>query len=124
MVVIAGDDDRTLQTMNYMSSKFGSFKGSKFLGFIPNTTGSPFGVFYDGADHTACHILYNDWHWGDDQRETAELAAMNPWILMFLGCDNSSYMIRFETKDEALIYFNSIDEFDEIVWGESMFYNS
>ena len=118
-------------TILYMTETWGdSFPGAEFIGW--KETDWTFGAKMGGKDFAAVHIFDTTtnrtpgrdpkaFHWGDDQRDTEELARAKPWVLMFYGCDNFSCFQRFTTKEEAVAHYHEVKL---VVASDYMFYNS
>jgi hypothetical protein len=123
-------ENEVLNLVNYMTSSWNrpTFNDSRFLGFIPIEDGS-WGVDLGGQICAACHLfrtgqnLSDDetFHWGDDPRDTAELAEEKPWVLMFKGNDNTSCFSRFSTEQKALDFFSRMKN---VTLSDHLFYNS
>lgn len=56
-----------------------------------------------------------DWFFDDaieDYKNPSQYILDNPWILMFQGCDNSSYGMRFKEKNLAIQFLNDLRHVD------------
>jgi hypothetical protein len=125
---ICGGGD-TLNLINYMAhtwSRMRDMHEAAFIGFYPllgqYTT---WGVLINDTPCCAVHLMRSnpDWFWGDDPRDTAANSALNPWVLMFYGNDNSSCFLRFPDRKAALAWLGDHQGVD---FGseEMMYYNS
>ena len=101
-----------LNTINYMAGSWSSanFLDASFIGFLPISGEWNWGVEIDGVPCCAVHLFRTrpDFYWGDDERDTLEYATENPWVLMFFGSDNSSYFLRFPTREDALTVMSTM----------------
>lgn len=118
--------DRVVCTINHMSHAFSppTFLEHQFLGFLQIKGQRTWGVNLGENNYAAVHVFYTmpGFYWNDDPRDTLECATANPCVLMFLGCDNTSYMLRFKTKDAAVAYWSKLTA---VEWTDKLlFYNS
>ena len=100
-------------TISYMSttfSKSSTFDQHAFFGFLPVEGQYTWGVGIDGVDHVAVHVFGTPegFCWGDDPKDTEEESRRRPWVLMFLGADNSSCFMRFKERETAVRHLSSM----------------
>ncbi len=104
-------NSRLVATINRTSCQWRENPTHSFLGFTP--IGGDYvawGVEIDGSHYAATHLFLHDLQWGDDRYDTEEISMTRPWVVMFLGGGDRSFYRRFETEDEAIEHFESIDE--------------
>ena len=74
---------------------------AKFLGYMHDYFGLC-GFEHEGQYFVAVHKFYQNWDWN----ETPAHSIKNHWVLMFQGCDDISYYLRFATEDQLDAYWN------------------
>lgn len=99
---------------DYESTTFNTQTGGKiyrrnheFLGFLLDNYG--IGVILDHQQFVAVHKMKQNWDW---DKYTFEESIARPWVLMFQGCDNTSFYLRFETEEQLDVYWSKTFVFE------------
>lgn len=119
-------ENRTINTINYLVNGWRTFRGHRFLGFIQTFEDAITSLKIDDVNYIACHLFFFDKPYliaPEGQEDTAEIAKKKPWILMFMGNDDSSYAKRFGTRMQALTAFEEMEIFSEFFAHQCWMYN-
>lgn len=110
-----------INTINYLVDGWRTFKEHRFLGFIPTHDDCVPSLRYEGKNYMACHVFFHDqdYLFKDD----ATLVIEKPYIIMFMGNDDTSYAMRFKTLRDALFFFDDLKEFSLEVQKKCQGYN-
>lgn len=115
---------QTMNLVNYMASPL-LFGDTTFLGFLKiHESLSPFGIDIDNQCFCAVHIL-NEKRiriFSDDKREQTLIDQGYNFVLILYGSDNTSYVKRFKTKEDAIKWFQKSEELhysDDLFWYNS-----
>ncbi len=79
---------------------------TQHLGFIEENTISGFGFLYNGKRWSATHCFYQPWQW--DNHET-DSPLTYPWVLFFMGVDDTSFFKRFTSMELLEDYWNQLE---------------
>lgn len=104
-----------IDTVQYVKSAFANFntaqpdycrRGSRLLGALEDRTPHQFGFKRGANRYTVVYLFEQPWVW--DKAEKWD-PKDNPWVLMFMGCDDTSYFLRFQIESEAEMYSHNLD---------------
>lgn len=98
--------DYTVNIINYMSQFTDEFK---FLGFIElDESFNHWGTTINGVPVVAVHVSLTPMSRlrSDDPLEQQDLDSGKLWVLVLYGSDNTSYLKRFLSKDQAVKWFH------------------
>lgn len=104
-----------LNLINYMSEPFISPNMTTFIGFMPihkDLAGGEWGVSIKGDNCCAVHLYNNAQNTlrsDEEHNEGIQIDKGLVWLLALIGSDNTSYMKRFGSKDEAMKWFHGND---------------
>jgi hypothetical protein len=115
-------DHKIIRSINYLTYGWEDRKDHRFLGFIPTykiEDGCVKSLVIGGNNFIACHVFFCDTSYLCGDVSWTE----KPYILMFKGCDDLSYALRFGSLYEALMYFEKLDIFSRDLHKECLMYN-
>lgn len=111
-----------INTINYLTSGWETFKDHRFLGFIPTypvEEGCLESLIFNNINYIACHVFFCDVNYLVEDKNFKN----KPYILMFKGDDDFSYAKRFTTLKEAIDFFNKTDFFSKHIKEQCFWYN-
>jgi len=114
-----GSENRMINTINYLTCGFRSFKDHFFLGFVKTHEDAVESLVIDGVNYIACHVFFCDSDYLCNDQNFKE----KPYILMFKGNDDLSYAKRFKELKGAIEFFNKMDLFTRDIESQCFMYN-
>jgi len=83
---------------------------TKHLGFIEENTPSRFGFSYNNKRYASVFSFEQPWRWEATDPDPLAL----PWVLFFLGSDDTSWFKRFAQHEFLDKYWQSLYKIDSI----------
>lgn len=102
-------DNYVINLINYCTHGWHSFREHRFLGFIPTHPDVVKCLEIEGTNYIACHVFHLDKIYAYGKKDDGKSCVKKPYILMFMGNDDLSYFLRFETRNKALEFFEKLD---------------
>lgn len=93
-------DGTAVMHKNYLRSCLLAMK------MIPDNTKAKFGFKVAGKSYVPVLMFYQPWSWEKTEPEASTFG----WVVMFMGCDDQSWFVRFRQRRDAWKYANEIKE--------------